>query len=323
MRGFLQVQSASVYPGVDVTLSPTTVAAVFETLQRRREKIGPRSLRFRLTPGEPPVIVVEPWNVEIVEPTHRFTGTAAQEIRLWGRRRLLVMADLMPYADVVQVRMLGSGMPSYWSVSLQGHRFDLGVSGWTKNDWSSAARFDLLSAVAPASEGDVAVAQAALEKTLRLTPGELAAASDLPRETATAALQELCRQGMAMFDLVAGQYRWRQLLPFPVPPPDESDQRSRLAARLVATGGVTFRKPGSEEDGFFGHSPSDEKTTRFGATVRGGESKRERKFEVRLDLDADGRVRFAGCDCAWHKREKLRKGPAPTSLPPRRSPRAR
>jgi hypothetical protein len=312
VRGFLQVQSASVYPGVDVTLSPTTVAAVFEILQRRREKEGPRSLRFRLTPGELPVIVVEPWGVEITEAAHRFAGDAAQEIRLWGRRRLLTMADLMPYADSVHIRLLGTGMPSYWSVSLQGHRFDLGVSGWTKNDWSSAARFDLLAAVAPASEGDVAAARGALEKRLRLTPEELAASSDLPRETATAALQELCRQGMAMFDLVEGHYRWRQLLPFPVPPPDESDQRSRLAARLVATGGVTFRKPGNDEDedesASFG-APKDETTSRFRATVRGGESKRERKFDVILDIDADGRVRFAQCDCAWHKREKLRKGP--------------
>ena len=34
---------------------------------------------------------------------------------------------------------LGSGMPSYWSVEQQGHKFDLGLSGWTENDWSAAA----------------------------------------------------------------------------------------------------------------------------------------------------------------------------------------
>ncbi|MES2462449.1 MAG: BRCT domain-containing protein [Armatimonadota bacterium] len=311
VRGFLQVQSASVYPGVDVTLSPTTLANVFDVLQRRREKEGPRSLKFKLTPGERPVIIVEPWGVEIAEAQHIYEGPTPQEIRIWGRRRLLTMSDLMPYADSVTVRMLGTGMPSYWSVSLQGHRFDLGVSGWTKNDWSSAARFDLLAAVSTPSEGDVAVARAALEKQLRLTPEELSKTSDLPRDTATAALQELCRQGMAMYDIVEKHYRWRQLLPFPVPPPDESDQRSRLAARIIATGGVTFKKPGEDDEddtGFFG-APSDEKTMRFQANVRGGESKRERKFKVTLDLDDDGRVRFANCDCSWHRREKLRKGP--------------
>lgn len=49
--------------------------------------------------------------------------------------------------------------------------------------------------------------------------------------------------------------------------------------------------------------------TRYRASVRGGEEKRERKFHVVLDLDADGRARFVQCDCAWHRREKLRKGP--------------
>jgi hypothetical protein len=310
VRGFLQVQSASVYPGVDVTLSPTTLAEVFDVLQRRREKEGPRSIKFHLTPGERPVITVEPWGVEIREAEHVYAGPSAQEIRIWGRRRLLTMADLMPYADSVTVRMLGTGMPSYWSVSLQGHRFDLGVSGWTKNDWSSAARFDLLAAATTPSEGDVAVASTALEKRLRLTPEELSQTTDLPRDTATGALQELCRQGMAMYDIVEKHYRWRQLLPFPVPPPDESDQRSRLAARIIATGGVIFKKPGDEDDETpsFG-APSDEKVTRFNVSVRGGESKRERKFNVTIDLDADGRVRFANCDCAWHRREKLRKGP--------------
>jgi hypothetical protein len=311
VRGFLQVQSASVYPGVDVTLSPTTLAEVFDVLQRRREKEGPRSLKFKLTPGERPIILVEPWGVEIREAEYIYQGTSAQEIRIWGRRRLLTMVDLMPYAESVTVRMLGTGMPSYWSVSLQGHRFDLGGSGWTKHDWSSAARFDLLAAVSTPSEGDVAVARASLEKQLRLTPEELSQATDLPRDTATAALQEICRQGMAMYDIVEKHYRWRQLLPFPVPPADESDQRSRLAARIIATGGVTFRKPGEEDEddnAFFG-APSDEKTMRFRAGVRGGESKRERKFKVTLDLDDDGRVRFANCDCSWHRREKLRKGP--------------
>ena len=40
------------------------------------------------------------------------------------------------------MRLLGTGMPSYWSVSLDGHRFDLGLSGWTQNDWSRSARFE-------------------------------------------------------------------------------------------------------------------------------------------------------------------------------------
>ncbi len=315
VRGFLQVQSAATFPAAaDVTLSPGTLADVLAVLEGQREKESPRSLKFILTPGEFPRIIVEPWGVEIKEFQHRWQGDAAQEIRLWGRRRLMTLIDLLPHADRVDVRLLGTGMPSYWSVTLQGHRFDLGISGWTRNDWSASARFDVLAAVGGASEGDVAAASQILEKRLALTPEELHTASDLTREAATAALQRLCRQGLAMFDLPTGRYRWRQLLPFPAPEEDDESQPSRLAARIVNSGGVTFLKPGEEEDeeeggggGFY--STPGEGVTRLRASVRGGESKRERKFTVTLDLDPDGRAKFAACTCAFFRREKLRKGP--------------
>jgi hypothetical protein len=117
-----------------------------------------------------------------------------------------------------------------------------------------------------------------------------------------------------MFDLAGGVYRWRQLLPFPVTLTDDGDQRLNLARRLVATGGVRFLKYGetdedAEEGGPALPPKTDEMTTRYQAVVRGGESKRERKFSVVLDLDPDGRAVFVSCNCAWHRREKLRKGP--------------
>lgn len=312
VRGFLQVQSAAAFSGVDVTLSGTTMAEVIAVLRRQKEKSGPRSLRFTLAPGQLPTITVEPWNIEITETTHVFNGEHNGDIRIWGRRRLLSLESLLPHAEKVQARLLGTGMPSYWTVFQKSHRFDLGLSGWTKNDWSRAARFDLLASTARVSEGDMAQAAQALETRLRLTPEELAAQTDLSREAATTALQRLTREGRAMFDLASGVYRWRQLMPFPVEFNDEGDQRLDLARRLVATGGVKFLKPGEEDEDespVFGLPALDEQTNRYRAQVRGGESRRERKFSVLLDLDADGRARFVSCTCAWHRREKLRKGP--------------
>lgn len=311
VRGFLQVQSAATFPGTDLTLSASTMADVLEVLRRQKEDRGPRSLRFILKPGEFPTIVVEPWNIEIQERTHRYEGQTTGDIRIWGRRRLLTFEDLLPYAEKVTARLLGTGMPSYWTVYQKDHRFDLGLSGWTKNDWSRAARFDLLASTSAVSEGDVAQAAEMLEKHHRLTPAELSEKSDLSRDAATTALQRLCREGRAMFDIASGSYRWRQLLPFPVELSDEGDQRLDLARRIVASGGVRFLKPGEEDEeaGFTIGAMGDEATTRYRAIVRGGDSKRERKFGVLLDLDADGRVRFASCNCAWHRREKLRKGP--------------
>jgi NAD-dependent DNA ligase len=40
----------------------------------------------------------------------------------------------------------------------------------------------------------------------------------------------------------------------------------------------------------------------------------EKRFEVTLEVDADGRVPYAQCTCSWHRREKLRKGPCPHIL---------
>ena len=311
VRGFLQVQSASSFPGIDVTLSGDTIAEVLTVLKRRREDAGPRSLKFALTPGQKPKIVIEPWNIEIAETQHVYNGSHTGDVRIWGRRRLLVLDSLMPYAEKVQIRLLGTGMPSYWTVFQKDHRFDLGLSGWTKNDWSRAARFDLLASTGAVTDGDVAQAAEQLENRLRLSPEELSLHTDLSRDTATAALQRLCREGRAMFDLAAGVYRWRQLLPFPVELEEDADPRLALARKIVASGGVKWLKPGEEEDEeAFGTPPREtEKTTRFRAQVRGGEEKRERKFQVILDLDEDGRARFVQCNCSWHRREKLRKGP--------------
>jgi hypothetical protein len=310
VRGFLQVQSAAAFAGIDLTLSASTVAEMLAVLRRRHEDAGPRSLRFVLAPGQKPKVVVEPWNVEIAETNYVYEGDYTGDVRIWGRRRLLVLESLLPTAEKVSAQLLGTGMPSYWTVFQKSHRFDLGLSGWTQNDWSRAARFDLLASTGTVSEGDIAQAAQTLETRLRLSPEELASHTDLSREAATSALQRLCREGRAMYDLAAGVYRWRQLLPFPVENEEESDPRLFLARRLVATGGVKWLKPDEEEDeGTFGLPAESEETTRYRAQVRGGEEKRERKFHVVLDLDADGRARFVSCDCAWHRREKLRKGP--------------
>jgi hypothetical protein len=310
VRGFLQVQSAAALPGVELTLSAATVADILAVLHERREKESPRSLRFVLTPGEMPKIVIEPWNIEIRESTQIYNGEFTGEIRIWGRRRLFTLEGMLPHGALVGVKLLGTGMPSFWSVEQDGHRFDIGLSGWTQNDWSRAARFDLLAATSSISEGDVELAAQRLTAALRLTPLELAEMSDLSRDAATSALQQLCREGRAMYDIATNVYRWRELFPAQaraVLGPE--DPKLAYARRIVAAGGVKWLREG-QGDNDFGRS---ENATRLYATVRGlnteGTAHRERKFDVTIDVDADGRVVFAQCTCAEFRRNGLKQGP--------------
>ncbi len=246
VRGFLQVQSAATLPGQDVQLSAATLAEILSILQSRREDKGPRSLKFVLTPGQRPTIVVEPWNIVVPEYTAPpYSGSQPQEIRIWGRRRLLVLNSLLAHATSVQVRLLGTGLPSYWSVWAGASRFDLGVSGWTQNDWSASAQFDLLAA----SNLKVSVEQLhgvekVLHQELFVAPAQLANQLNISRELATAALQQLCREGQAMYDHVRGEYRWRQLFAFlPAPEVTETDPRLSAAQRLVERKAVTWSAP--------------------------------------------------------------------------------
>lgn len=307
VRGFLQVQSAAGLPGEFVTLSASTVAEMLAVLKGRREKESPRSIRFDLKPGEKPVITMEPWNIQVREPEHVWNGSQAQEIRIWGRRRLLILDELLPFATQVRVKLLGSGMPSYWCVEQgqDGHRFELGLSGWTKNDWSSAARFDLLAATRDVSPGDVEAAASQLEKALRLSPEELSGRSDLGREAAGAALQALCREGRAMFDIEGGFYRWRQLLAFPAPPSEE-DGKLKSARSWVADGSVRCDEiTGSAELSEFLERYKEAGARIFKGIVRtpGG------IFNPTVGLDSDGRAVFAQCDCGFFRTNKLKKGP--------------
>ena len=308
VRGFLQVQSASTLPGVDLTLSASTVAEILSVLRRDREKESPRAIRFVLEQGATPKIILEPWNVEIAEHNHVFGGES-QQVRVWGRRRLFSIESLLAYAETVQVRLLGTGMPHFWSVEAGGHRFDVGLSGWTKNDWSSAARFDLLAATSPVTPGDIELARGQLESALKLTPEALAQRSDLAREAATAALQQLCRDGDAMFDPIGGFYRWRKLLPPGAQAlKGERDPKIELARRIVAAGGVKWKD--ADEDNTFGLRAGLTRLEAQISTVNSkGSTRNQAKFDVTVDLDGDGRVPFASCTCADFRRDKLKKGP--------------
>ena len=318
VRGFLQVQSAGALPGVNVLLSSSTLAEILSILRRKREDKGPRSLRFHLTPGAKPEIMIEPWGIIIKEPEITFTGPRAQEIRIWGRRRLMILEKLLSYSGQIQVRLLGTGLPSYWSVWQNDLRLDIGLSGWTRNDWSQAAQFDFLASSGAVTPEEVSKVAGALKQTLSVRPEDLAANLNIGRGVVTAALQQLCREGQAMFDYIEGTYRWRQLFPF-TPDKEILQESPQLleARKLINSKSVRWlaeplKNPlplsdnDDEEEDEFEDEQQEEAIienglTRFAASVSGK--------EVVLDLDADGRVNYVRCECRDFQFNHLRKGP--------------
>jgi hypothetical protein len=294
VRGFLQVQSASTIDGVDFELHSQTLANVLGQLERLREKESPRSIRFLFKKGEPVTLTLDPWKIEIKDRLI-YNGNFEGEIRIWGRRRLFVLKDLLPYTERVQVKLLGTGLPSYWSVELDGHRFDIGVSGWTANDWSKKGSFDLLASSGSKGTLDMKKVEQVLIQKLAVSIDEAAKDLGASRAETTAALQELCKNGQAMYDHLRGIYRWRQLLkPDIVLPKSDEDERRQYSMDLLKDGKVKTLETARLDGGM----------TEYKFEVQG-----KNVFKPVVRIDIDGRVRSADCTCAFHKKNKLRQGP--------------
>lgn len=309
VRGFLQAQSVAALPGTDLHLSPATLADIVSAFRRRREREGPRSLRFLLQPGARPVITVEPWNTVITEGRFSFAGTTPHEIRIWGRRRLTVFEDVLPYADEVNVRLLGTGLPSYWTVKLGDLRFDVGLTGWTRNDWSRAAQFDLLVASQLPKEADEHQVRQWLQHNLMGTVGQIALATSLRRTDVTAVLQSLVRSGCAMYDFTGEVYRWRPLFDDAIMPVADEMERT-TTSRLGEIREVEWTAPPTTVTSRF---DTTSLVTRFIGEVVGHYSGSGGE-QVLVDLDDDGRVVYAKCTCRDFQQDKLRHGPCPHIL---------
>ncbi len=297
VRGFLQVSAAMGMEATVLDLQPMDVHALLFALRRRREKKGPRSLRFRLRPGQPVSVVVEPWFQELTFPRSPYTGNAETEVRLWGRRRLFILERLLPWARSVRLHLLGTGLPSFWEVDLGGLRFTLGLSGWTANDWSRAGHFDLLAPRGRVDDNTAVRVIDALRRAWVSDADSLSRSLSLDRPTVLSALLGLAQAGRAIPDLGTDRWRARELTrePLPLAALRFADPREELARGLVSGRAVNMRRPTLAADG----------SLEVAGTVRG----EERLYTVSLVLDADQRITDGSCGCSAFAHNRMRKGP--------------
>jgi hypothetical protein len=291
LRGFGQLQGAMMLASRRVELSVDVVYSLLAYLERHREKTGPRSVRFELTPGQPPQLVLEPWNVTLQSRGIAYDGPGKESIKVWGRRRLEVLHRLLPLTERVEVLLLGSGMPSIWTLHLGEMRFVLALSGWTENDWTSGAALELLAAELQPDAQVTAKLDAVLKTQRRMTLEELRKAVSAPNEQLLGSLHQLCKQGQVVYDFAQRVYRYRPVLSVALseavlgPEPDEVREGKRLAASVKI---------------------SREEALPRGRTLYMGTVANK---ECEAIVDVDGGFTGAKCKCEHFVKFRLRAGP--------------
>ena len=302
VRGFLQVSSAMALPAATLTLDPMDVHNICLILRRKREIKGPRSLRYQLTPGQPIKIVFDPWGIELECPRSIYHGEDAQEIRVWGRRRMHILERLIPVAKSFTVQLLGKGMPSFYIADLGDMTFTLGLSGWTANDWSSAGNFDLLAPRAEVDTNTKLRVFEALQENWYESPDSLAKRLSLDRADVLGALSAWTQAGRAIWDGHRGVYRVRELTQEPLPMDKLMFSNPREAKAMEYLSGKATKVTSSFMDGGL--------TVVQGRVLsEGTKARKKHRFEPTIKMDADERIRSAECTCNWHQQNQLRKGP--------------
>ncbi len=293
LRGFMQLQSAMAMPMRRVELSVSAVYSLLAFLKRNKARMSPRAIRFELQDGKTPHLVLEPWEKPITSYSTIYRGPTDEPVRIWGRRRLLVLSRLLPLADGVDVYLLGTGLPSFWVVRMGQMRLTLGLSGWTINDWTRGTAIDLLMPQHVPVDGEIARAADALNRTRQNSLSGLA--TELGESTSRTAswLNQLTLRGQAIYDLHAQQYRWRQVLPIQLSDREIGSPHPELAGaqHLLTSGKFTGidQQPGP----------------RGGIILTG---KVEGK-PCEVLVDGDGRVKRGKCLCGYYKKYSLRNGP--------------
>jgi hypothetical protein len=296
VRGFLQISSAMSMDKISFTLHPMDMYNILLMLKRNRERKSPRSLRFILQPDKPVEVLFEPWGKKLTFKRSIYEGKKAQEIRIWGRRRLFILERLLPVAKGFKVTLLGSGMPSFWEVDLGTMHFTLGLSGWSANDWSASANFDLMS---PRAEVDSVTGQKVFD-ALSLNHVEssdsLSKRLGLEKPIIESALGIYSQYGRVLYDMNKDTYRLRELSaePLPMNKLQFTNEREEKSSKFVLQNAVMLGKTYQQS----------EQTEIHGSVMDNGKT-----YSTMLLIDNEMKLKDASCNCWYFVQNKLHKGP--------------
>ena len=293
LRGFMQIQAAMTMPSLSVPLSREAVYSILAWLRRHKAHTSPRAMRFELLPGQAPRIVLEPWEQAVVSHGTVYHGPPVEPIRVWGAKRVLVLARLLPLADRFDVYLLGTGLPHFWVARMGEMRLTLGLSGWTTNDWTRSSALDMLAPPAQPSR-ELVLSTAATLQSLRaasLTQVQQHTQSDTAHTAA--ALRHLAQSGQLIYDLAAERYRWRQVMPQPLGEAEIGPEHEELTGlrQILQRGRAAIETRQELPTG--------------GKLLTG----KAESTPVEILLDGDGRIRRGKCLCGWYRKYGIRNGP--------------
>ena len=302
LRGFMQIQAAMGTPTVArVPLSRDAVYSILAWVKRHKAKNSPRAIRFELTPGESPRLVLEPWEIPIVSFGTKYDGPSVEPIRVWGGRRLMTLARTLPLAERFDVYLLGTGLPHFWVAEMGEMRLTLGLSGWTANDWTRGSALDLLAPPAAPSPDTIDNVAAVLREQRKMTSQQIEQRLSIDAARAAAALRDLAHAGQVIYDLSAQVYRWRQIMPKAIGEAEIGPEHPELVGsrEILARNRVTLE-------------------SRIDAPVAAGASAASAGYiitgkvddaPVEILLDPDQRIRRGKCVCTYFRKFALKNGP--------------
>jgi hypothetical protein len=301
LRGFLQVQSAGTLPRTVARIAPIDLYNVLRHLRLHGDqKKGGRGMRIELVPGEPPRLVLEPWELVIKTTSGPFVGRTPQVVRIWGRRRLMLLSRILPFVESADIHLLGTGLPSFWVLHMGPLTFTLGLSGFTSANWAQAVSFDLLLPRRAADSSALDKVEKHLGKTWVAPAKDIAAAVGLEPPRVLEALQVGCQAGLFMFDVAREAYRYRPLTGEALDPArfEFRNDRERRAWDLAAEKGAVRIVTENRI-----HGEGLELTGKVAVTAE------KREYRPALLVDDEGRVRKAECTCAFYRKHQLKEGP--------------
>jgi len=187
-------------------------------------------------------------------------------------------------------------MPSFWEADLGAMNFTLGLSGWSANDWSASANFDLMS---PRAEVDSITSQKvfdALSENHVESSNSLSKRLGLEKPIIESALGIYSQYGRVLYDMNKNTYRLRELSgePLPMEKLQFSNEREEKASKFVLENAVMLGKTYQQT----------EQTEIHGSVMDNGKT-----YSTMLVIDNEMKLKDATCNCWYFGQNKLHKGP--------------